>query len=176
MAKESSSRGLAVGGDESSGFEAHTSEGCSVIPQRSFRWFVLFRRFIMHSGSWRSERERNAGFFCLYLRWKVRVLPSFKRETDSEQSLWHSLETNTENKHKVNRYEREEKEKYRLRIASERGDDDDYDDVSDEHDSTKDCSLQSSLEGATGAKNRVNRLGLYIYGQRSINHSFIFYQ
>ena len=44
---------------------------------------------------------------------------------------------NTEDEHKVNKYEREEKEKYRLRIASERGDDDDYDDVSDEHDSNK---------------------------------------
>ena len=32
---------------------------------------------------------------------------------------------------------------------------------------TKDCDLQSSLEGATGAKNRVYRLGLYIYRQRS---------
>ena len=75
---------------------------------------------------------------------------------------------NTEDKHKVNKYEREEKEKYRLRIASERGDNDDYDNISGKHNSTKDCSLQSSLEGATGAKNRVYRLGLYIYGQRSI--------
>ena len=44
---------------------------------------------------------------------------------------------NTKDECKVNKYEREEKEKYRLRIASERGDDDDYDDVSDEHDSNK---------------------------------------
>ena len=44
---------------------------------------------------------------------------------------------NTEDKRKVNKYEREEKEKYRLRIASERGDNNDYDDVSDEHDSNK---------------------------------------
>ena len=33
---------------------------------------------------------------------------------------------------------------------------------------TKDCDLQSSLKGATGAKNTVYRLGLSIYGQRSI--------
>ena len=120
---------------------------------------------------WRDEvKERESrACFRLYVEWKVRVVsPSFRSETDSEQSLWHSLETNAEDEHTVNKYDREEKEKYRLRIASERGDDDDYDDVSDEHDSTKDCSLQSSLEGATGAKNRVYRLGLYIYGQWSI--------
>ena len=44
---------------------------------------------------------------------------------------------NTEDEHKVNKYEREEKEKYRLTIASERGDNDGYHDVSDEHDSNK---------------------------------------
>ena len=64
-------------------------------------------------------------------------MPSFKRVADSEQCLWQSLEMNTEDKHKVNKYEREEKEKYRLQIASEQGDDDDYDDVSDEHDLNK---------------------------------------
>ena len=64
-------------------------------------------------------------------------MPSFKKEADLEQSLWQSLEMNTKDEHKVNKYEREEKEKYRLRIASEQGDDDDYDDVSDEHDLNK---------------------------------------
>ena len=41
------------------------------------------------------------------------------RDTDSERSLWHSLEMNTEDEHKVNRYVQEEKEKYCLQIASE---------------------------------------------------------
>ena len=92
----------------------------------------------MHSGSRQRERESGTGFLRIYMRWKVRVVsPSFKRVADSEQSLWQSLEMNTEDEHKVNKYEREEKEKYRLRIASERGDDDDYDNVSDEHDSSK---------------------------------------
>ena len=44
---------------------------------------------------------------------------------------------NTKDEHKVNRYEREEKEKYCLQIASERGDDDNYDDISEEHDLNK---------------------------------------
>ena len=44
---------------------------------------------------------------------------------------------NAEEEHTVNKYDREEREKYCLRIASERGDDDNYDDVSDEHDLNK---------------------------------------
>ena len=59
---------------------------------------------------------------------------------------------NTEDKHKVNKYEREEKEKYRLRIASERGDDDDYDDVSDEHDLNKWLCPSTFTGGRNGRK------------------------
>ena len=64
-------------------------------------------------------------------------MPSFTKIADLERSLWQSLKTNTEDEHKENGYEREEKEKYRLQIASERGDDGDYHNVSDEHDSNK---------------------------------------
>ena len=66
----------------------------------------------MHSGSSQSERESGTGFLRIYMQWKVRVLsPSFVKIADSEQSLRQNLETNTEDEHKVNEYEREEKER-----------------------------------------------------------------
>ena len=46
------------------------------------------------------------------MQWKVLVvLASNKRDADSEQSLWQSLKMNTEDEHKVNEYEQEEREK-----------------------------------------------------------------
>ena len=66
----------------------------------------------MHSGSRRRERESDTGFLHIYMQWKVQVVsPSFKRVADSEQSLRQSLEKNTEDKHKVNEYEQEERER-----------------------------------------------------------------
>ena len=66
----------------------------------------------MHSRSRQRERESDTGFLRIYMQWKVRVVsPSFKREADSERSLWQSLEMNTEDEHKVNEYEQEEREK-----------------------------------------------------------------
>ena len=121
----------------------------------------------MHSGSRRSERESDTGFLRIYMQWKVRVVsPSFKRLADSEQSLWQSLKTNAEDEHKVNGYEREEKEKYRLRIASERDDDDDYHDVSDEHNSNKRLCPSILMGGLNGCEEWSLSSGLDIYGQR----------
>ena len=101
------------------------------------------------------ERESRA-CFRLYVEWKVRVVsPSFRSETDSERSLWHSLESNAEEEHKVNKYDREERKKYCLQIASSRGNDDDYDEVSDEHDLNKWLCPSTFTRGCDGREERV---------------------
>ena len=66
----------------------------------------------MHSELRQRERESDTSSLRIYMQWKIRVVsPSFKRVADSERSLWQSLETNTKEEHKVNKYKREERER-----------------------------------------------------------------